>query len=182
MPHYVNQIINCYNYSKTEKGKYLMNHCIFCKEIKTENILANSEHFFAVLDIDPIQQGHILIISKKHYLNMRQIPPNELTDLILFEKKIVTLLEDDFKVLGVSIIQNNGKVMDYGTHFHVHIVPRYSKDMFWNNQNVNQHSMNLVILKDKLSLLKLAIMRLMLTLTYRDILDIERVRFLCLKV
>ncbi|WP_405054575.1 HIT family protein [Streptococcus handemini] len=40
--------------------------CIFCHDISEESILYQSRHFKLVWDIDPIQTGHVLIISKDH--------------------------------------------------------------------------------------------------------------------
>ncbi|MHC5247662.1 HIT family protein [Enterococcus sp. LJL90] len=37
--------------------------------------------FFVVLDIDPIQEGHLLLIAKKHYHSRIEIPEEELMDL-----------------------------------------------------------------------------------------------------
>lgn len=130
-----------------------MTHCIFCQDIQPENILAQSPHFFAVLDIDPIQEGHLLLISKEHYMNLREIPSAVLLDLLELEKKMIALLEDEFDVLGVSVIQNNGKVMDVGTHFHTHIVPRYTDDQFWEHQKVLPTKIDLNQLIKKLALL-----------------------------
>lgn len=128
-----------------------MSSCIFCKNIQPTNILAESQHFFAVLDIDPIQEGHILLISKKHYLTLLEIPDNVLLDLFSFEKKIIHLLENEFHVLGVSVLQNNGATMDEGTHFHVHLVPRYKNDAFWDSQCVSKIPLDLYLLKHKLN-------------------------------
>ncbi|WP_311867820.1 HIT family protein [Vagococcus carniphilus] len=100
--------------------------------------------------MDPIQNGHIIIISKKHYLDIRDIPENELLDLINLEKKLITILEDNFNLLGVSVLQNNGKTMDQGTHFHIHLVPRYSNDYFWENHEVEKIQFDLDLLKRKL--------------------------------
>ncbi|WP_277942737.1 HIT family protein [Streptococcus suis] len=61
--------------------------CIFCHQIKEEEILYQTEHFKVVWDIDPIQTGHLLIISKDHYDTLSQVPPTvryELLDLEVF--------------------------------------------------------------------------------------------------
>lgn len=60
-------------------------------------------------------------------------------------------LEQNFPILGVSTIQNNGKVMDKGTHFHVHLVPRYADDGFWLNQKVFQHKIDNVLISKVLN-------------------------------
>lgn len=128
-----------------------MENCIFCHHIEATNILAESTYFFAVFDIDPIQTGHILVISKKHYETMLDIPNEILLDLLQFEKQIIATLENNFDVLGVTIAQNNGAVMDEGTHFHVHLIPRYQDDAFWDSQKVTNKSIDLDLLRNKLA-------------------------------
>lgn len=41
-------------------------NCIFCHQLKEEDILYQTEHFKIVRDIAPIQTGHLIIISKVH--------------------------------------------------------------------------------------------------------------------
>lgn len=126
-------------------------NCIFCNEIKEEQILLETNSFKVIFDIDPIQLGHLLIISKPHIDSIIELPSDTLLELIILEKKIVKVLEDNFNILGVSIIQNNGKVMDDGTHFHVHVVPRYKEDKFWDNQAVARRNIDINHLKQVLS-------------------------------
>ncbi|MDH5042634.1 HIT family protein, partial [Enterococcus faecalis] len=40
-----------------------MDKCIFCHGISNEDVLIQTDNFFVVFDIDPIQEGHLLIIS-----------------------------------------------------------------------------------------------------------------------
>lgn len=40
--------------------------CVFCKGIEEENILFQSKYFKMVWDIDPLQLGHLLVISNTH--------------------------------------------------------------------------------------------------------------------
>ncbi len=116
--------------------------CIFCHGIKEEQILTTTKNFIVIYDINPIQIGHLLIISKEHYKNIQDVPPAILTELIMLEQQLTQIIENNFDVLGVSIISNNGRVMDEGTHFHVHIIPRYANDAFWDNQNIIQHDLS----------------------------------------
>lgn len=117
--------------------------CIFCDQISSREILKRTSNFKLVYDIDPIQEGHLLIISKEHYMNILEIPNTVLHELIELQKEIVSLLESNFSVEGVTIMQNNGRIMDEGTHFHVHVIPRYLEDSFWDNQQVFRHKLDL---------------------------------------
>lgn len=124
--------------------------CHFCETILPANYLKTTTHFYVVYDTDPIQQGHLLIISKSHDTNIRMLPKEVLHELIELEQELVEILETNFAVQGVSILQNNGKVMDEGTHFHVHVVPRYQNDAFWDNQHVPQQPLSLTKLTNLL--------------------------------
>lgn len=130
-------------------------NCIFCEKITNEQILIKSKSFKVVFDIDPIQIGHLLIISKNHYMDIRELSSIELIELMELEKAIIEVFEKSFSITSVSIIQNNGSIMDEGTHFHVHVIPRYVDDAFWNNQFVKEQKISLKELKLKLK--KLAI-------------------------
>ncbi|OFI47672.1 histidine triad (HIT) protein [Floricoccus penangensis] len=124
--------------------------CIFCSQIDKKQILRESKDFFLVLDINPNQIGHLLLISKKHYESLEDIPDSVLLDEIKFEKEIVGILKENFDILDVTIFQNNGFTMDEGVHFHKHIIPRYKEDGFWDNFHVKEVHMDLEKLSELL--------------------------------
>lgn len=114
-------------------------NCVFCEGIEDCHVLLETENYKVVFDIDPIQIGHLLVISKAHFESIIELSEVLLVELISLQKQLIALLEKEFHVDGVSIIQNNGKIMDEGTHFHVHVVPRYHDDEFWEHQQVTEH-------------------------------------------
>lgn len=116
--------------------------CIFCHQLKEEDILYQTEHFKVVWDIDPVQTGHLLIISKEHYDTLSQIPSAvryELSDLEVFltDKLCQALIID-----GVTIACND-RLFDAGTHFHVHLIPRFQSDGFWDQVSLAQVQLDL---------------------------------------
>lgn len=113
-------------------------HCIFCHDILEENVLYQTEHFKLVFDIDPIQTGHLLLISRKHFTSLSELPPAALHDLIETEQKLVTLLEKELPISGVTLVSNDKDLMDDGTHFHVHLIPRVKNDGFWDTIEIEQ--------------------------------------------
>ena len=117
--------------------------CIFCVGIETKQILIQTDNFKVVLDIDPIQSGHLLIISKQHFMDIRELSDSALMELFKLQKQIINVYETHFSIDGLTIIQNNGAIMDEGTHFHVHIVPRYKGDDFWTSQEVNYYPISI---------------------------------------
>lgn len=124
-------------------------NCIFCKIANKKiesNIVYESNNIIAFLDIDPINEGHILVIPKEHYLDIDEIPKELLTHLLDITQKIVIAIKKIYNPNGYSIMQNGGEFNDIG-HFHLHIFPRYQNDGFgWkcieNEINVSQEIAN----------------------------------------
>ena len=106
--------------------------CIFCKIASGEKQclkVYEDELVVAFMDIDPINEGHILLIPKEHYLDVDEMPDEILTHLMIVSKKIVSALKKIYNPNGYSIMQNGGEFNDVG-HYHLHIFPRYAGDGF----------------------------------------------------
>jgi len=109
-----------------------MDDCVFCKIVRGDipsKKVFDSENFIGVLDINPVAEGHTLIIPKKHYrliLDMPSLLGAELVDAI---KKVSLDLIKDGKAEGFNIIQSNEKVAQQEVpHLHFHIIPRKKDD------------------------------------------------------
>lgn len=131
--------------------------CIFC-DIANHKIEANvvyeSENIFAFLDIDPINEGHILIITKQHYLDIDEIPNDLLFEITALSKRLISALKKVYDPNGYSIMQNGGQFNDIG-HYHMHIFPRYQDDGFgWTDSGENYDSSEEVAAKIRENLLK----------------------------
>jgi len=73
-----------------------MEDCIFCKIVKGEipcSKVYEDENVLAFLDIAPVHKGHTLVIPKKHFETILDIPEQELKGLILAVKKVVIAVE-----------------------------------------------------------------------------------------
>lgn len=120
-----------------------MSECVFCDRNKIiTDFVYEDNAVLAFLDSDPINEGHILIIPKEHYLDADEIPDEILAHLMIISKKIVAALKGIYKPNGYSIMQNGGDFNDVG-HYHLHIFPRYTGDSFsWTygseRKNVNE--------------------------------------------
>ena len=109
-------------------NKIPMEDCIFCKIVKGE---ANSwkvwenEDVYAFLDIYPVSRYHTLIIPKKHYVNIFDIPERELKDVIAVVRKISKMYESKLGIKNLQIMSSNGREGQQDVfHSHFHIVPR----------------------------------------------------------
>lgn len=104
--------------------------CIFChKERLVTDIVYEDEALMAFLDMEPINEGHILLVPKEHYLDVDDMPDELLSHLMIVSKRIVAALKKIYHADGYSIMQNGGEFNDVG-HYHLHIFPRYRGDGF----------------------------------------------------
>lgn len=107
-----------------------MSECVFCDKNKiTTDFVYEDNVVMAFMDMKPINEGHILVIPKEHYLDIDEIPDEILSHLMIISKKIVSALKEIYKPNGYSIMQNGGEFNDVG-HYHLHIFPRYKGDGF----------------------------------------------------
>lgn len=106
--------------------------CIFCKIAKKElksYVLAESENFISVLDINPHAPGHSLILPKDHLVNFIDVPGNLAQELISFVQKIIKILKEKLKTDDFTIGINEGKLAGRAIdHLHIHIIPRFKND------------------------------------------------------
>lgn len=107
-------------------------NCVFCKivrgEVKSDKI-AESDNFFAFLDIDQSLKGHALVIPKKHFVTLLDIPDKLGNELVKFTKKISSEVLDKKVGDGFNLIMNNLSVAGQVVmHAHVHVIPRKEDD------------------------------------------------------
>ncbi len=108
--------------------------CIFCQihkgEIPSEKIYEN-ERAFAILDIQPVNIGHALVISKEHFANIYETPEEVLADMMSIAKKLSVAVKNAIVADGINIAMNNnhaaGQVI---FHSHIHVIPRIHNDGF----------------------------------------------------
>jgi len=109
-----------------------MKECLFCKFISRERdcpIIFEDEHTFVMLDKRPAttKGGHSLVIPKKHYDLITDIPDDELAHIAKTIKKLSNALLKDAD--GVNVLQNNKRPAgQFQPHVHFHIIPRYEND------------------------------------------------------
>ncbi len=128
--------------------------CVFChKEKIITDIIYEDESVMAFMDMEPINEGHILLVPKEHYLDVDEIPDETLSRLMIVSKKIVSVLKEIYKPDGYTIIQNGGRFNDVG-HYHLHIFPRFVGDGFgwiYGNNSMNLNSEIARRIRDRLT-------------------------------
>lgn len=106
--------------------------CIFCKiangEIPSET-LYEDEDFRVILDVAPATRGHALILPKKHYANLYELPEELGARAIALAKKMAAKMTEKLGCDGLNLVQNNGEAAGQTVfHFHMHLIPRYKDD------------------------------------------------------
>ena len=107
-------------------------NCIFCKIARAgldSPKIAESDNFFAIRDLNPLAKGHTLVIPKKHFVTLLDIPNRLGVELLGFLKKVSGKLMDDRLGDGFNIIMNNLEVAGQKVmHAHLHVIPRKEDD------------------------------------------------------
>ena len=81
--------------------------------------IAENEKFYAFLDINPLVEGHTLVIPKIEVDKFLDLPDNYLSEILIFAKPIAEAIEKSFpcKRCGLSVV---GLEVP---HAHLHLIP-----------------------------------------------------------
>jgi len=101
-------------------------------------IIFEDEKHVAILDKYPIDTGHSLVIPKKPYEKIIDMPKNEVAELFSLVPQIANAILKATGAVAFSIAQNNGKeAKQIVPHVHVHIIPRYAdKATIWTKREI----------------------------------------------
>ncbi len=109
-----------------------MGDCIFCGiaagEIPSVQV-RETPRVLAFLDIAPVNYGHTLVIPKKHYENLLDLPDDLWTEMGQVSRQVARALQKILYARGFNIGMNNfeaaGQVI---FHAHLHVIPRHLGD------------------------------------------------------
>jgi histidine triad (HIT) family protein len=120
--------------------------CIFCKIIDgniPSSKVYEDENILAILDLSQTTYGHTLVMPKKHYQNILEIPSDELATLMVKVQELAKLITAKLNANGVNILVNTNEAAGQTVmHLHIHIIPRYDENDgisidFKPNENAN---------------------------------------------
>ena len=101
---------------------------IIRREIPTE-IIYEDDDFMAILDILPVNPGHILLMPKHSYKNIFDMPEDILKKVGPLLKTMALAQKETLEADGVNIGLNNEKAAGQVIfHAHFHIMPRFEGD------------------------------------------------------
>jgi histidine triad (HIT) family protein len=107
-------------------------NCIFCKIVKGEIPsfkLYEDAETLAFMDINPVHDGHCLVIPKAHSTNVFEIDPEDFAAAARTAAKLARAVKAAIPCDGFNLMQANGEGAGQSVgHLHLHILPRKSGD------------------------------------------------------
>lgn len=117
-----------------------MESSIFTKIINREipaEIIFENEQVISILDINPNNVGHALVIPKKHSQNILDTNPEILCEMMRIVKHITPAILKYVNSNDFNLHVNNGEYSGQVIyHLHFHIIPRFENDGLQNWHNV----------------------------------------------
>ena len=104
--------------------------CLFCDIVehkKAAYIVDETELAITVLDIEPVHEGHVLIIPKIHVDSIVNLPDEFVAEITRLTRKLIKAYSTVYNAPGYGVMQNGGSTCDCG-HFHFHVFPRWLGD------------------------------------------------------
>ncbi len=109
-----------------------MTDCVFCKlrdgQIPSMKIFEDDKTL-AFMDINPLNSGHCLVITKTHAATLYEVPLEDLHSVIGTAQRVALAIRDGLKPDGLNVLQANGAAAFQSVpHFHLHLIPRWNND------------------------------------------------------
>ena len=109
-----------------------MSDCIFCRIVAGEvpaEIVAREPQVTAFLDVQPLADGHVLVVPKTHAARIEDLAPAAADALFRTVLRLAGPVRTALGAAGTTIGINNGDATGQTIpHVHVHIVPRWPDD------------------------------------------------------
>jgi histidine triad (HIT) family protein len=106
--------------------------CVFCRIIDGDlpsMRIYEDERTIVIMDINPLNSGHCLIITKAHAPTLWDADPADLQAAITTAQKVATALKTAVKPDGLNMLQANGPAAFQSVpHYHLHLIPRWHND------------------------------------------------------
>lgn len=107
--------------------------CLGCRlsnQLLPVHVVYENEYVCCFLDKEPFNEGHTLILPKKHFVEVEELDIKTANEImkasILISKALKKLFDPD----GITICQNGGIFNDL-THYHMHVIPRFKGQHFY---------------------------------------------------
>ena len=108
--------------------------CIFCDIVRGTSPASwvyQDDTVVAFMDIQPITQGHMLVVPREHAVLMTDINETAAMRTFRVARKLAAVARHTLGASGINIIVMDGEAAYQDVpHFHVHVIPRYPRDGF----------------------------------------------------
>jgi histidine triad (HIT) family protein len=106
--------------------------CVFCRirdgELPSMRVYED-DRTLAIMDINPLNSGHCLIIAKTHAATLWDADPLDLQAAITAAQKVAVAIKTAVKPDGLNMLQANGAAAFQSVpHYHLHLIPRWEND------------------------------------------------------
>ncbi len=106
--------------------------CVFCRirdgQIPSTRIYED-ERTLAFMDINPLNEGHTLVIPRAHAATLFEADEADLRAAIATAKRVATAVRTALQADGLNMLQANGAAAFQSVpHFHLHLIPRFTGD------------------------------------------------------
>jgi len=118
--------------SPEELREFQKQQCIFCHiiagKVQAKKVYEDNK-VIGILDINPANPGHILLLPKEHYAIMPQVPEEDLQHLFMVSKALSNVALRSLEAAGTNIVVANGPAAGQkAQHFMIHVIPRQEND------------------------------------------------------
>lgn len=107
-----------------------MDRCVFCGIVAgTEPawLVWQDERHVAFLDRSPLDEGHVLVVPRRHAVTLLDLDPAEAAALGAASHQVAHLLHRRLQPHGIRVEQRNGRAAGQVVmHLHVHLIPRWA--------------------------------------------------------
>lgn len=108
--------------------------CVFCEIVQGHSPASwvyQDDTVVAFMDIQPITQGHMLVVPREHAVLITDINETAAMRTFRIARKLAAVARHTLGASGINIIVMDGEAAYQDVpHFHVHVIPRYPRDGF----------------------------------------------------
>ena len=109
-------------------------HCTFCDLIAGAaevSVCYEDASSIAFMDIQPVNNGHVLVAPREHYAALDDVPEELATHLFGVALELAPVVRKITGAPGLNVVVNSGEAAGQDVpHYHVHVIPRYQNDGF----------------------------------------------------
>jgi histidine triad (HIT) family protein len=115
-------------------GALSVSRCIFCDIIQGAaevSVCYEDTESIAFMDIQPVNAGHVLVVSRQHFESFLDLPRSLGTHLFEVAMQLAPAIGKVSGADGMNVIVSSGASAGQDVyHFHIHLIPRREGDGF----------------------------------------------------